>query len=294
MKRYEGKAFASIRPIDGYEVLGNRAVIYILENSEEFDKNLMSKLGVKENAPITCFVKNIKKNDFDISFWNLDGSQAFMCGHGSILVGNLLNKIMNISEINLFYDISHYKEKVKNNKLELTIEDNGISFMKTEIRDFEILKKEYFNKNYLDILDLMGVTLDEVKESLWCNELCDLIFVMEDSSKMRKMELKFKEIAPILDNMMVRNLCSTAKSDHIDFDFETRVFCPHDNLNEDIACGSSNMSIAKYWADILDKSKFNVLFPYHKEYEDKKIGGVQIVKLEHDAVFVGGSVIIDF
>ena len=71
-----------------------------------------------------------------------------------------------------------------------------------------------------------------------------------------------------------------------DVDFETRVFCPHDNLNEDIACGSSNLTISRYWHDITKKSEFTILFPYH--IYDGKVGGVQFIRIDNNNIFIGG------
>jgi predicted PhzF superfamily epimerase YddE/YHI9 len=290
MKRYEGRAFTSRELVEDCEVIGNRVVVYMLDDFEQFNKKIMSELGLKEKSPMTCFIKKIKSNDFDVSFWNLDGSQAFMCGHGSIFIGNLLNKIIGAEEINLFYDTSHYKTKVVDNQIKLRVDNEGLSLMETKIRNINVIPKESFTKDTLSVMGLMGLKLDDVEEAVWCVELRDLIFVVKSSLKMRGMEIQFRKMAPILDKMEIRNLCSTVKSDYKDFDFETRVFCPHDNLDEDTACGSSNMSIAKYWEKQLNKSNFKVLFPYHIGYGDRKVGGVQVVRLEHDRVFVGGQI----
>jgi predicted PhzF superfamily epimerase YddE/YHI9 len=160
--------------------------------------------------------------------------------------------------------------------------------METKTRSIKVIEKGNFSEDTINLLNLMGLASNGVKEAIWCDELCDLTFVVEDNLQMRDMRPRFREIAPILDRLKIRNLCSTSKSNCDDFDFETRVFCPHDNLDEDTACGSSNLSIAKYWEKWLGKSEFKVLFPYHISYENRAAGGVQFVKLEQDRVFVGG------
>lgn len=287
MKRYKGTAFLPQHRIDDLDVIGNFAVVYFLEDDEDFDKDVMSELGLKENAPMTCFVKKRADGDFDISFWNLDGSQAFMCGHGSIITAGLLNRLHNINDISIYFDKSHYKKDV-DNRLNMTVQDDGLVLMEAKMCNIEIIKKEDFTEEMKQLMEFMSLKMKDLDEAFMGVELRDLTFVVKDPKKMRTMDIEFRKIAPVLDKMEIRNLCTTAISADENFDFETRVFCPHDNLDEDTACGSSNLSVAKYWGEKLGKKDFRVLFPYHVGYDDKKAGGVQAIRLENDRVLVGG------
>ncbi|MDR2760587.1 MAG: PhzF family phenazine biosynthesis protein [Rickettsiales bacterium] len=291
MKRYEGTTFVSNVPIGGCEVVGNFAVVYILEEGEDLNKQIMSELGLKERAPMTCFLKNIKKNNFEISFWNLDGSQAFMCVHSALVAARVLNELYGLTKINMFFDADIYEKKIEDRRLALTAGKNNFTSMETTTKNIEIIGRANFNEKIFKIIGLMGLELGDVEDALWCSELRDLAVVVKDAAKMRKMKPKFTELAPILDDMRIRNLCSTAKSDQKNFDFEERVFCPHDNLDEDLACGSSVIAIAKYWEKRLGKRRFNVLFPFHLDYEkDRRVGGVEriVIKKDGRAVSVGG------
>ncbi|MDR0571381.1 MAG: PhzF family phenazine biosynthesis protein [Rickettsiales bacterium] len=286
MKRYEGKAFISAGLVGGCEIVGNEGVVYLLGENEQFDKKTMSELGVREKSPMTCFVKHRINNEFDISYWNLDGSQAKMCGHVSLIAANILREIYDLEKLSLYFDISHYKEKIDNQLM--VYFENNLSFFETKAHDITTIKKTDFSDKQLKLVELMGLKLNDVKEAIWANGLRDLTFVIKSSTKMRTMEMNFRKIATILDQMDIRNLCSTTKSRQDDFDFETRIFCPHDNLDEDKACGSSSIPLTRYWSKEMGKNSFNVLYPYHLGYDDKKGGGTQVIKIIDGAVLVGG------
>ncbi|MDR2778089.1 MAG: PhzF family phenazine biosynthesis protein [Rickettsiales bacterium] len=145
-----------------------------------------------------------------------------------------------------------------------------------------------WNEDMEAIVKSFQIDTSLVVEILRTVELNDLIFVLNNSITLRKMKPNFKEMAIILEKLDIRNLCATALGDQDKFDFETRIFIPHDNLNEDLACGSSSLAIASYWNKKIDKDNFTVLFPYHMEHPDGKIGGVQFIKILDDRTMVGG------
>jgi predicted PhzF superfamily epimerase YddE/YHI9 len=190
----------------------------------------------------------------------------------------------------MFFDDSIYDKKIEDRKLVLSAGKDNFVSMEVTVKDVEVMSRENLDEKMFKIIWLMGLELDSVENVLWCPELRDLAIVVKNPAIMRKIKPRFKELAPILDDMRIRNLCSTAESDQKNFDFEERVFCPHDNLDEDLACGSSVIAIAKYWKDRMKKSCFDVLFPFHMDYEDKKIGGVERITLKKDGnrVSVGG------
>ena len=93
MKKYKVLAFTFEKKINKSKVIGNPATIFILNENENFQKEQMSKISQEEKSPISCFVKNIDGNDYRIFYYNIDGSQAYMCGHGTIATATVLNKV---------------------------------------------------------------------------------------------------------------------------------------------------------------------------------------------------------
>ena len=53
-----------------------------------------------------------------------------------------------------------------------------------------------------------------------------------------------------------------------------------------MACGSSNLTISRYWSDTTGKTKFKILFPYHMN--EGVVGGIQFIKVDKNKIFIGG------
>ena len=280
MKKYEATSF--IGKNEKYNIVGNPATIFLLDQSENFDRELMSSIGIKEHSPMCCFIKNINNNNYDIFFYNLDGSQAYMCGHGLLATAYILNKEFNLNEINFYYDTAKFKKKIENNLIKVYVDDKAM----IEMNMFHYFLVNDYNNDVNLVMEYLGIKKQDVKDLICGKEYYDLTFILNDVDLLRKLKPDFEKLAIILgdDHMNLRNLCVSAESK--EFDFETRVFCPHDNLNEDIACGSSNLTISRYWSDTTGKTEFKILFPYH--ITEGIVGGIQFIKVDKDKIFIGG------
>lgn len=301
-----------------YNVLGNPATIFILDKNEnivrtikEFgDKNKIkeaefsiindngivintpSQIAIKEHSPMACFIKNIKDNEYNVWFFNLDGSQAYMCGHGSLAIASLLNKQYNLKEIKLYYDTTKFElngRKIENNLINISVDESGKSMIQMNMFNYSIIKKQDYTEDILKCQELLGLVDNDIECLICGKEYYDLTFILKDGLKLRQIKPNFKELAIILaeDKMNVRNLCVSAKSVEDNFDFETRVFCPHDDLNEDVACGSSNLTISRFWYDFTKKNEFKILFPYNFDI-DGNVGGIQFINIDNNKIFIGG------
>ena len=301
-----------------YNVLGNPATIFILDKNEnivrtikEFgDKNKIkeaeffiiddngivintpSQIAIKEHSPMACFIKNIKDNEYNVWFFNLDGSQAYMCGHGSLAIASLLNKQYNLKEIKLYYDTTKFElngRKIENNLINISVDESGKSMIQMNMFNYSIIKKQDYTEDISKCQELLGLVDNDIECLICGKEYYDLTFILKDGLKLRQIKPNFKELAIILaeDKMNVRNLCVSAKSVEDNFDFETRVFCPHDDLNEDVACGSSNLTISRFWYDFTKKNEFKILFPYNFDI-DGNVGGIQFINIDNNKIFIGG------
>lgn len=293
MLKHKSKVFIFDDIIEGKKVVGNPATIFILEHNEEFSRENMSKLSIKEQSPICCFLKKCEDDSFSIFYYNLDGSQAYMCGHGTIASANVLNEFHigvennnNFGRIEFHFDTKPFKEKIEDNKIVSFKDGEGKIFIEQKIHNYNNIYSRDEEIKY--IIDSLGLNSSNIVNIFKAVELNDLVFVVDNNRLMRKIKPDFKKMALILEKLGIRNMCLTARSDLPNFDFETRVFAPHDNLDEDIACGSSNLTISKYWSLEMNKDSFKILFPYHMEYDDALIGGVQFTRVENDTIKIGG------
>ena len=280
MKKYEARSFVGKN--ENYNIVGNPATIFLLDNSEEFDRELMSSIGIKEHSPMCCFIKNIVDNNYNIFFYNLDGSQAYMCGHGLLATAYILNKELGLRDINFYYDTTKFKEKITNNLIKVHVNDKAM----IEMDMFHYFLVDDYSEDVNLVMEYLGINKSNVKDLICGKEYYDLTFILDDVELLRSLKPDFEKLAVILgdDHMNLRNLCVSAESK--EFDFETRVFCPHDDLNEDIACGSSNLTISRYWSDTTGKTEFKILFPYH--INEGVVGGIQFIKVDRNKIFIGG------
>lgn len=324
MIKYNLSSFTDIEDGENiqYNVLGNPATIFILDENEhivrtikEFEKenengdkikgadfsivnnegvviNTPSQIAIEEHSPMACFIKNKADNEYNVWFFNLDGSQAYMCGHGSLAIASLLNKEYGLKKIKLYYDTTKFElngRKIEDNSINISVDEGGKAMIQMNMFHYSIVKNYKDNEDIIKCREWLGLEENDVECVICGKEYYDLTFILKDGLKLRQIKPNFKELAIILaeDKMDVRNLCVSAKSVENSFDFETRVFCPHDDLNEDIACGSSNLTISRYWHDVSNKDEFKILFPYNVVVNNN-VGGIQFIKIDNNKIFIGG------
>ncbi|MDR2777452.1 MAG: PhzF family phenazine biosynthesis protein [Rickettsiales bacterium] len=288
MLNYKCVAFSHEGTLDGKTVSGNPSSIFLLSSTEEFSRETMSKLGIRENYPMASFIKQRIGSvaDYDLFHYNLDGSQAYMCGSATMAAAFLLRELFGTHRINFYFDTAPFKVKPDSNLIVARVENGGKVFLEQKVYDYDRVNREGEGIEF--IAECLHLGNSSIEEVIRANELNDLIFIVKDNILMRNLRPDFGALVDILDRLEVRNLCTTARSSEKYFDFETRVFVPHDNLDEDLACGSSALPIANYWREKMNKNSFNVLFPYHMEYEDGIVGGVQFASIVGNTTRVGG------
>ena len=296
MKRYCGKAFVlnNGNVFNGFNIAGNPANIYIMDN-ENLTRAEKSRIGIedgKQDIPMAVFVKKIEgsENSFEISYYQPSGIQAYICGHGTLIAAKVLHDIFNLNNINFYYDLEVYDirggNRPKNNLIEANIDNTGKVMLKMNSYHYELI--DAYNENIENLIDLLDIDENDVIDIIRGVEFFDLTFILKNCNILRNSKPKFKEMISILKEMNIRNVCFSSKSDLAEFDFESRVFCPHDDLEEDKVCGSSNLTITKYWSDRMNKNEFKILFPYKMNSEEKLIGGIQYTKVINDIMYIGG------
>ena len=292
MKRYKATAFAYGDTICGMKVMGNPATIFILEKDEDFNRDEMSRRSLEEKAPICCFVKNTEGSDYDIYYYNLDGSQAYLCGHGTLATAAVLNKVFyeskqfhKMGRFDFYFDKTPFNGQIENNHIVASVDGSGRIFIEQRMCNYmQILDR---NNDMKDIMDSIYLQNRDVIDIFRAVELNDIVFVLSNCDVLRNLKPNFEDMAVVLERMGVRNFCVTTVSNLEGFSFESRVFVPHDRLNEDIACGSSNLTISKYWKNEMNINNFKILFPYHMNYDERVIGGVQFINIKNDLIKIG-------
>ena len=109
--------------------------------------------------------------------------------------------------------------------------------------------------------------------------------IILDVNKLRNLNPNFEAITPYCKQIKdLRSVTFSAKSNLENFDYETRVFAPHIDVNEDIVCVSINSAISDYWSRKLNKKNLNVLYPYH--WNKNTCGGIQYINVENKHIIL--------
>jgi len=149
---------------------------------------------------------------------------------------------------------------------EISIKLFRIPFDKSKLN-----KKEVFVLQ--NIIKILGLTGNDIQDYVKCDEYHDLILILKDMNKLRNLNPDFEAMIPYCKQIKdLRSITFSAESNLKDFDYETRVFAPHINVNEDIVCVSINSALSDYWSRKLNKKDLNVLYPYH--WNENICGGV--------------------
>lgn len=272
---------------------GNPASVVILDNREDLkNTKLLQPIAVKENQPIICFVKQrTKNNEFDIRFFTPSGDEVNICGHGSLISGKILKEHFKIKDDEIILHLNKYiclGTMLESDDPTETIyieKDGAIS-----IKLFKIhFDKSTLNKNELNILQniikILGLTEIDIQDYIKCDEYHDLILILKDVNKLRNLNPNFEVMIPYCKQIKdLRSITFSAKSNLKDFDYETRVFAPHINVNEDIVCVSINSILSDYWSRTLNKKTLNVLYPYH--WNENICGGIQHINIENKDIIL--------
>lgn len=283
MKIYRGRAFTYPNKIEGCEVIGNPATVCICDKELPSEKE-MSEFAIEEKAPIITFVAPQKiPDEFNIRFYNPDGTKVCICGHGLVFSSHILSQVFDCNKFFFNYDYSLSKEKIFNSKIEASIENNLVTL---KLPSFKPQKIEGCSKDLNQLLANIGLDKQDVTEVFKCNALRDYIIRLKDVEKLRSLKPNFKGMIEYCNNLNLRCVFVTSKSKLENFDYETRAFIPHSNIDEDIVCGSSNCSVANIWKDRLGKSDMNCLFPYLSY--SHIYGGVENIKLLNDKLYLSG------
>jgi len=280
MKIYRGRAFTSKEQVEGCDVIGNPASVVVCEGKFPSDDE-MSKIAVEEAQPICVFVKRgSEDSEFDIKFYNPDGTLVCICGHGLVITSYILNRLYSIDAVTFNFDYKLSQKPLDYKTIQTKIIDNIASI---HLPYFALEKVKNITANIKLLLDEMGIDKNDLKEIYECEELRDFIFEIKDSARLRGLNPHFKAMIKPCKELNLRCVFVTSASGLKNFDFETRAFIPHSGIDEDIVCGSSSCAVVGIWKKKLSKNYLKCLFPYH--YKNGEVGGIQHIKFNDNNSF---------
>lgn len=286
----EMTAFISGELVNGRKCIGNPALVCLGNQIPTY--NLMKKLSENTDFPIIVFLdcSYIKERKVIVRYLCGNGRKLNLCGHGTIAAMKALHDkfcLPSDTIINFIPDTEEYVE-LQNQNVVGYIYENEYSIIFPELKRIKVIEQYQIEA----VAKILNIETRYIKE-IFLGELGDIVTVIDNNNIIHALSPNIANIpllGKVFEKSFVRTVMVTCKSNIKTFDFETRVFAPECDADEDIACGSANCSIAHYWAETLGKKYMKMFYPYKYYDEGKRIGGIQKIKIRDKCVEIISNV----
>jgi PhzF family phenazine biosynthesis protein len=237
---------------------GNPAAVCVLP--EPKDDAWMQALALEMNLSETAFL--VKEAEGYHLRWFTPKAEVDLCGHATLASAHVLweDGHLPLDAPAIF--------RTRSGKLKATKFDDWITldFPATPV-DREISPES------------LARTLGVRVVSAWMSRF-DVLVEVESAEVVRKLIPAFG----LLEEIEVRGIIVTARSDMPGFDFVSRFFAPRLGVAEDPVTGSAHCTLGPFWAGKLGKNDL-------VGYQASSRGGVVRVKVEGDRVLLGGQAV---
>jgi len=242
----------------GTPFAGNPAAVTIVKDFPTDTRCL--QIAAEMNLSETAFLKPLAKDHFHIR-WFTPEIEVKLCGHATLASSHVLfDENLTTSDTITFSSLSgplHVKKEGQDIILDFPLQKTG-----------EALPLSHFEKLFSPEFIVNAVTAND-----------DMLVELRDENIVRNLNLD-PSVVMSVDH---RGLIITAKSKP-PFDFVSRVFAPHEGINEDPVTGSAHCKLADYWQQKLNKSEFLA-------YQASPRGGILGVKIMGDRVHLKGQAV---
>jgi PhzF family phenazine biosynthesis protein len=207
---------------------GNPAAVCPLD--EWYDDKILQQIAEENNLSETAYFV-LHERPLHIR-WFTPTTEVELCGHATLAAAHVLTT-------HLGYRDNPIQFQSASGPLQVIVEEMGLYTL-----DFPQENIREGNPKH-PCMKLFGCHITEI----WRGNT-DYILLMESAEAVRTAEPRFQELAKA-DG---RGYIITAQGD--DVDYVSRCFFPQSGINEDPATGSSQTSLAPFWAGRLNKKKF--------------------------------------
>jgi PhzF family phenazine biosynthesis protein len=281
---FEGNAFTGTKdnPLQQMPI-GNPALVCF--SDVLFVDDDMSEIACLAQSPMTVFIApGASADDYHVRYYSPNGLEVDLCGHATLVSAYFLkNFVRSAPAYNLKLNPAYLSG---GNTLTGLAWDDGIG-----------MQTKYFTSRKIDltanieaIAAALNVEVGDIAET-YQTALNDIVFVLRDNVPLRKAHPDFQAIIDLGHTVLPhRTMVLSAASSESGFDYEARVFAPGIGVNEDIACGSVNCSLAPIWKDKVGKQIVR-MFYCTPDAEDRVIvGGVQELSFHDGTITIRSNV----
>jgi PhzF family phenazine biosynthesis protein len=221
------------------------------------DDDLMQQIAAENNLAETAFYVPTA-NGFHIR-WFTPTVEVDLCGHATLATAYVV----------------FFKENYDKNEIHFESK-SGILIVRKE-GDWLVLNFPADVLNSTDTPPNLLESLGNVKPIEILKGKTDYVVVLDNQEDIEKLSPNFG----LLSTVPCRGVVVTARSN--DVDFVSRFFGPASGINEDPVTGSAHTTLAVYWADKLNKTKFTAR-------QISSCGGFLKLELINNRVEIAGQV----
>ncbi len=233
---------------------GNPAAICPL--SEWLEEELMQRIAMENNLSETAFFVEAN-NQFEIR-WFTPTAEVDLCGHATLAASFVIFNMLKFEGDTIHFH-SHQSGVLKVTKAGDSMSMNFPA---------DVIEEIPFNPAFDQCFNSTPAKVFKGKS--------DLMFVFDNESQIRNMDLDFKEV----EQLGGRGVIVTAKGDEVDF--VSRCFFPGVGVNEDPVTGSAHTTMIPYWSKVLHKKELTA-------QQISKRGGALLCEDQGDRVVIGGE-----
>jgi len=219
----------------------------------------MQSVAEKMNLSETAFVRRLQTGEFHLR-WFTPKAEVKLCGHATLASAHLLweRGLLDPGSVGRFQTLSGTLVAQKSGDA-ITLDFPAKPASSAPAPD--------------GLLEALAADAIYVGRSEF-----DYLVEIESAKALRTLNPAFA----MLQNVPVRGVIVTARSDTPQFDFLSRFFAPAVGVNEDPVTGSAHCTLVPYWAAKLGKTNFLAC-------QVSARGGVLKLALAGDRVHLGGS-----
>jgi len=240
---------------------GNPAGVCILDKPFE-DESLYQKISGEINYPETAFIVSKENGTFNLR-WFTPTTEVEICGHATLAAAKVIfektdysNEIINFNTLSGPLQVQQV-----DGKLEMNFPYEELS------------KLEQSSKGLVQFIN-------NASNKVYANKQWRLV-EFENEEKLNDFIPNFSAIENEALIVII-----TAKSNHLKFDFASRVFAPYYGIPEDPVTGSAHCYLGKYWSDLLQKKQVTGL------QASKRTGIVSCEVISNNRILLGGDCVI--
>lgn len=261
---------------------GNPAVVCVSEAL--FSPETMKAAALAVQSPMTAFVfpPALTGAEYDIRYFSPNGTRVDVCGHATMVAARAVAELCGVTGARYRLDPLFYPD---GRVISGACPEGGPASI---VLPMQPSARSGFAPSRLP--GALSLRQEDVRD-FHVSGIMDYIVFVENSAVLRALKPDFEKIIGLWRHEMPhRTIVATAPSAQAGLDYEARVFAPAIGVDEDIACGSVNGSLAAIWADICGKGALRMVYPSVPGGSLTTAGGYQDIEVRSGTVVISSHV----